>query len=215
MDDIDYCVIFTISESGCSDSWTFQGEVSRNANGTFNCLIFKESDSSSDEVDLDPLKETLQELESGAELFEFVQDIWRQENCDSPSVEFWREAVLELEGFDRALANELAQAIIDHECDDIGFSGDDNAVTKHVRMARWQKKDFGGGGGIWAAIGNHRLAETAVAYYVKKYIQAKGHLPFGEHHINVLVGESKNDDCLAPPYTTHGRFNQKVIFPEQ
>ncbi len=101
--------IFQKYESGVSDSWSWEADLSVHPDGGYSLhlqLIFWDSCD-----DSDPSSYTLERFHSGKELFDFLQDAWVCEHEESISKNEWREIVMAVRPYDDQLAAQILERL--------------------------------------------------------------------------------------------------------
>lgn len=206
-------------EYGAVDSWEWRAAIERVQDG-WRARMELVSWMSGDEIEEQCYE--LSPVESGTQLFEFLESSWLDNHEEGLEEEQWLEIAEELDDADPVLGEEFRQAIAEEfSLEPAEASTDERLLNDLVRRATYTKTERGGGGAMWATIADSLLARSAIAHFCENYRLKYGRFPTGTHRVTVSFGEVGSGADLPPPQTTgftvsgESRFDKDVTFPDE
>jgi hypothetical protein len=178
--------IYSVNESGVSDSWQWAISLSVNNDASFSVRMDQVIWESADEGE--GASHALDKFKTGAELFSFVQSFWDEDHGEGLSEEAWQEIEANIRGIDARLADDVRQALrvaFGHEVP--AKSQAQEAIERCVAGATWAGESRAGGGAMWAALADRKQMEQALGEFVKAHHGQHGRVPEGVH---VVLGKS-------------------------
>lgn len=175
--------IYSVHESGVSDSWQWVVTLSRHGTGSFRMAIDQVLWDSSDEAE--GVGYELPVFSTGAELFEFAQSSWLNDHEEGLNEEDWRQIESNVRAVDQHLAEQVGQAV------QLAFgplarekTSEQLQIEKCIDAATWARNAHAGGGAMWAALAETKEMNQAVTVYVQEHHKRYGTTPQGTHLIS-------------------------------
>lgn len=174
--------IFSVHESGASDSWQWVITLSRHDTVSFSLSIDQVLWDSAD--DGEAVGYELPVFSTGAELFDFLQSTWLNDHEEELSAEDWLQIQSNLRAVDQHLAEQVGQAFQMSTGDtELGKSSEQLQIEKCIDAATWERNTYSGGGAMWAAVTDKKKMDHAVAVFVTDHHSQHGATPQGTHVI--------------------------------
>jgi len=200
--------------SGATDSWVWDLWLTRVDEATYSAELVMSLFDRNSEDELPSF--LLPVFSDGAELYHFLDSSWRNENeegLDQEDLDHISKALRDIDvslynGFQNGLSGDSEE--IDNN-DEIEV---ESAILACIANAQWDRHQFGGGGAMWASIGQESRGRAAVTYFVNKYHSENWQLPIGLHRVRVVFGSVKDGaDCEPSPWSGGvGVFEEDVTF---
>ncbi|MFC7410238.1 hypothetical protein [Hydrogenophaga atypica] len=178
----EYREIFSVHESGASDSWQWIVSISRIDIVNYRLLVYQVLWESADE-DEGAFYE-LSAFCSGAELFKFVQSVWVNDHEEKLREEDWKQIELNLRAIDHDLADQVREAVqLAFEHVEPQESSEKQQIESCIKSATWKRNIYSGGGAMWAALADGKRMEQALSDFVREHHSRHGVTPQGVHLI--------------------------------
>jgi len=175
--------IYSVHESGVSDSWQWVVMLSRHDTGGFRMSIDQVLWDSSE--DGEGVGYELPVFTTGAELFEFAQSSWLNDHEEGLNEEDWRQIESNVRAVDKKLAEQVGQVVqlaFGHKA--IEKTSEQLQIEKCIDAATWERNAHAGGGAMWAALAETKQMNQAVTVYVQEHHNQHGTTPQGTHLIS-------------------------------
>lgn len=141
----------------------------------------------------------LDPIESGQQLFEFLNASWADEHFEDIPEDAWPGISSKIGAIDSVLAAELRAAIKDEfDPDPPAVDLDAVAFEQFIHGASFHKEPRRGGGAMWAGIADNLRAQAAIRWFCQSYLQDHGHLPSGTHRVTCRFGDTPDADLPNP-----------------